>query len=284
MDSTWTQKVAVTVAGALGVLSNALSGAGGDQGIGGVSQANPTWLTPDGPTFIIWALIFTLVILLVVAQWCPDDETEALLSQRCPLTKLQVRWRITLYLLMNALWPPVFVRSYFFVSLVIICIYLGGLISVLTVLNTRSMTGLCQWVLFAAPNVVHASWVAVATVLNFFTWAGTLGWEDDLGIAGSPRAAMAVVVLLTGVAGVMAVGRWEFAWSAVTAWAVAGIYRMQSGSDADGFPPEALNATLAVVAKWSTVAALLLTAAGALLFIIDSCRPSCKDHRLLPLA
>jgi len=259
-------RLGVAASFVLSIVINALSATGGilaEKGIGEISDEFPTYITPDGLTFSVWAAIYTLETILVVAQYMPSEHAEELLSQRCPITGLAVRWRLILAFLANAIWLPFYVNLYFSIALVIIAIYLAALVSVYTALNTATTDSLREWLFFAAGVACNASWVVVATSANAFTVLGQLGWKDSYGVAGTPAAALAVVLAVAILGSYMALARYDLAWSLVSAWAVAGVHRMQTTPDPTKFPVEAMSSLLASGAQWSMVAVLAASFVGA---------------------
>eukprot|EP00913_Durusdinium_trenchii_P003854 g3568.t1 len=107
-------------------------------------------------------------------------------------------------------------------------------------------------------------WVLVATCANAFTFAGVLGWKDSFGVAGTPTAAAVVVVAVSVIGIFKAVLRSDL----VVCWALAGVYRMQTGSDPDAFPEGALDRQLALVAIWCSSVTFLASLVG--LFLGDN--------------
>eukprot|EP00440_Ansanella_granifera_P010799 gb/GFBE01011715.1/.p1 GENE.gb/GFBE01011715.1/~~gb/GFBE01011715.1/.p1 ORF type:complete len:292 (+),score=51.59 gb/GFBE01011715.1/:1-876(+) len=266
-------RLGVAVSFVLSIVSNALSATGvfADKNIGEISDEYPTYVTPDGQTFSIWAVIYSLETLLVVAQYMPSEHAEELLQQKCPLTGLPVRWRLIGAFLANAIWLPFYVNLHFSIALVIIVIYLSLLVSVYSALNPRTTTqSFCEWLLYAAGIACNGSWVVVATSANAFTVAGeSLGWKDSFGVAGTPMAALAVVVAVAVLGSVMALANYDLAWSLVAAWAIAGVYRTQTIEDPESFPVDAMSASLASAAKWSSLVVLGAALVGTGLALKD---------------
>lgn len=260
-------RLGVVVSYVLSLISNGLSASGvlADKNIGQISDEYPTYITPDGATFAIWGVIYTLETLLVVRQCCPTEQMEELLNQRCLLSGLGVRWRLILAFLTNAVWLPVYVNLYFLPALIIIVFYLAALISVYTTINSRSAGSFWEWVQLAAGIACNASWLVVATSANAFTVLGELGWKDSSGVAGTPAAALAVIVGVAFAASGMALTRYDFAWSLVAAWACSGVYRMQTTPHPEKFPVDAMSSFLATGALCSFVIILVASVGGACL-------------------
>ena len=86
----------------------------------------------------------------------------------------------------------------------------------------------------------------MATCANAFTFFGVKGWKDDFGVAGTPTAAAVVAIVVAMIGIKMAVVRSDLAWSLVAAWALSGVYRMQTNPNEQAFPVEAMNRQLAI--------------------------------------
>jgi len=262
--------VCVAVAFVVSIVMNALAGAGiFGKGIGEISDENPTFVTPDGITFAVWGLIYTLLTICVSAQLCPSDNANQLLDQK--MMNLDVRQRLTIAFLLNAVWLPFYVKEYFWVALAIIVFYFVALASVYTNINTKQTMSFCEWLAYAAPVATNASWVAVASVANLFTCLRVAGWKDEYGVGGSAPAAILVSVLVTGVASLLVFANRSVMWSSVAAWALLGIYRMQTVPDAERFPVDALNSTIASAAMWGVGLVGAASVVGLILALIGWC-------------
>lgn len=229
-----------------------------------LSDQNPTFVTPDGFTFAIWGLIYMLEALLVFAQvyWASDPVNEQLMGQLCPLTGLDVRVRLVLAFAANGIWLPVFNNEWFGASLGIMAIYYSLLLGVYHSLSSASHN-LTQAVVYVSGISMNTSWITVAMVLSVFVCAGKAGWRDQHGVAGSPLAAKAVVISVA----LVAIGcLWrclDLAWAFTAAWALRGIFRMQTIHDKVRFPIFSLDDSLgrlARTASYSVIGAMLVSA------------------------
>lgn len=276
-DDKTMMKVAVTVAGGITCFSgyfasNKLT----DLSMGATDITNLSFFTPDQPTYSIWWLNLLLVGAMVFAQWCPTDEIEYLLRQQDPMTKLDVRARITAALLANTLWFYFFSQKVFFLAWVFGVVDFLAILSVLTTLNTKFILDFIQWFLFVVPNVVHASWVLILSMLSCsLSFGPALGLTTDIVIggdmgvqvAGPPALAVAGICIVGLVACVMAIARLEFTWSMVAAWALAGIYRMQLPASTSVFPANGVCESVANAALWGTVITILVSAVSCAIIL-----------------
>jgi hypothetical protein len=263
----------LAVAFVVSIIVNGLAAAGVfGKGIGQISDENPTFVTPDGITFSVWGLIYTLLLIFVSAQFCPSESADALLSKQSPTTGLDVRQRLTIAFILNAVWLPVYVNEYFWVALLIIVLYLVALVSVYEDVNTIATQDFFEWLAYAAPISTNASWVTVATFANLFTSLGSAGWKDTQcdpefsnGVAGSVPAAMAVGVLVTLIAIWSVVSKRSVMWSLVAGWALLGIYRMQTIEDPESFPVKCMNSALGYTALACGIVSLIAAVVSIIL-------------------
>lgn len=230
-----------------------------------LSDENPTYLSPDGATFAIWGMIYLLELLLVVAQLFHGDE---LMERRCPLTGLSVRDRLVLAFLANALWLPVFNNEKFWAAMVIILVYLGFLLSVYSDVNMGTTHGIYEHLCLAAGIAMNTSWLVVASCVSGFLTLGRVGWRTD-GVAGSVPAAALVIFIVMLLACQRAVLQCDLAWAFVAAWALRGIYRMQTVPDKVRFPLAAMNSNLGQIAKTCSYL-VVLTMLGAAAYYFKS--------------
>lgn len=221
-----------------------------------ISHSHPTYVTPDDVTFAVWGLIYTFMLITVVAQFFASGDAEAALGAVCPLTGLDARARLALALLSSAVWLFAFNTESWWTSLVLICIYLVFLLSYYQ--DVRQLEGYEYW-LFVVSASMNSSWLVVATVVNAFLVFGEAGCKDANGVAGNVVTAGFVCVAVAALAVYMAVFGQDLAWVLVAAHALRGIYRMQTIPKADRFPTLAMSAELGHVAQWSCFLVLLVS-------------------------
>jgi len=231
-----------------------------------LSDTHPTYVSPDGFTFAIWGLIYTFELILVVAQlgkWSPDSKVAGdIFDRQCPLTGLDVRQRLSLAFMVNAAWLPVFNNSRFFTAFVVMAVYLAFLLSITRDLNEATVPLSLSRLVFGTGIAMNASWILVATFLSIFFCAGELGWKDEHGVAGSVAAAFITLALVACIGCLRAIFEYEMAWAFVAAWALRGVYRMQTVEDAVRFPPTAMSPALASFAMWASYAVVAAMIVG----------------------
>jgi len=268
------EKVAVSVSFALMIALNVASSTGVlGLDLRTLSANFPTYVTPDGLTFAIWGLIYFLFFVLVVVQCMTDPQVEEILSRRCTITGLNVRWRLVATFLLNALWLPAYIAQLFAIAFVIIASYLTCLFSLYYSMNPGRVYSFVQVFTLSSPIGANTAWLLVATSANFFTVAGVHGWSDQFGVSGTPIAAIVVVLTSMSIALYFSMVYFDFMWPAVAAWALAGIYRMQTIPDEERFPVDALNACLAKAACITMIVCVVFAVGAFLASVASLCLP-----------
>jgi translocator protein len=187
---------------------------------GQVSAAYPTLFTPDGLTFSIWGLIYSLLIVYIIRKWWKI------------LTKISVpdgQWFIASCFL-NVAW----LFAWHYELLAISLIFMLGLLSSLW-LWLRSLRrfemagGDVYWYRMVAR--VYFAWISVATIANIAIWLVSLG-----GLSFPSFWTLAALLLVTLSAFYRLFKLGDFSFVLIISWAFAGIYRgrtVESGVEAD---------------------------------------------------
>eukprot|EP00403_Amphidinium_massartii_P010506 CAMPEP_0178425684 /NCGR_PEP_ID=MMETSP0689_2-20121128/28848_1 /TAXON_ID=160604 /ORGANISM="Amphidinium massartii, Strain CS-259" /LENGTH=272 /DNA_ID=CAMNT_0020047351 /DNA_START=1 /DNA_END=819 /DNA_ORIENTATION=+ len=214
-----------------------------------ISDAHPTYVTPDGLTFAVWGMIYLMLTVTTVAQALvsPESTAEELLTAKCAFTGLDTRSRLALAFLLNAVWLPVFSNEKFWAALLIMIGYLLVLLS--TWRDVVNSTTVLDYVLVGMGVSMNSSWIVVATAVNTFLTLGEGGWKDKHGVSGSPVAGCIIAWLVAVLALLVLILAADPAWAFVAAWALRGIYRMQTIENVDRFPTVALNKNVALAAQ-----------------------------------
>jgi len=249
--------IAMAVAFGVSLASNALfaSGLVSNKSIGQISNENPTFVTPDGLTFSIWGVIYSLESLMVVMMSLNPSSLQELFTSTDTVMGMSLRWRLTVAFLLNAIWLPAYVSlESFYLSFVIIVAYLIALGTAYSSLNPLAHASVHQWITVGAGVSCNISWVVVATCANFFNVLGHNGIIDENGVEGSVMLALLAVFGVTTVSVVQGLLSLDPAWPAVGAWALAGIYRTQTYPNPDRFPLASQSRTLAAAAFYCSIA------------------------------
>jgi len=265
-------KLWVAISFGISILVNGIfaTGAVGGKSIGDVSDEHPTYITPDGPTFAIWGVIYVLEAVTVIFQFRSDERTEQLMAHQDLALHLENRWRLVIVFSLNALWLPLFVLEWFNVCVFIIGIMAAFLVSVYMSLDISKTQSLLEWLQLSAGITCNTSWVIVAFTANIFIACGESGWKDydgPYGVAGTPVAAAFSIFLIAALGSGVALMNHDLAWSLVALWAVAGIYRMQDEPDPAMISSKAQSSLVATAAWWSMYLLAAASVASAALYV-----------------
>ena len=242
---------------------------------GKISRENPTYLSPDGTTFSIWGLIYLFETCFVVYQALPKYANASELGGETRM------WLITAFLV-NSMWLPVFAYHLWWLSLLVILGYLGALAKTYESLDVRyGGEASAATKIFAFTGIsLNFGWVVVASLLNFTIVSRNSGiivtsivngniTKDTAGsvgplfkeavIGGNVDWAIAAGVCAAGIACFRAIRYSDIPYSFVTAWALGGIYRMQTYADDSFFPEEGKSHNLAT---WALTLSLIVGVFG----------------------
>lgn len=257
---------AVTASAALMVLG-ALAGFGVigtrvEDSSGGVFATGQTLLTPGGPAFSIWSLIYLGLLAYVVWQWLPGR------SERVQA----IAGYASVSMLLNAAWLAVTQAGLVWLSVVIILALAVDLGLLMRSLNASAPGGGAERVLVDVTFGVYLGWVCVAALAN--VTAALVGSGIDPG--GWPAELMAVLVLgaATALGAWLAFslrGRWSVALAMT--WALGWIALARLAGD----PASVATGVAAIVAA---AAILGLTARARRPVAAASIRPVVDEARL----
>ena len=196
-----------------------------------ISRENPTYLTPDAPTFAIWAIIYILETFMSVVQ-------SLHMYRKSDVFKTSRKWICAAFLL-NALWLLSFAYHKWWLSLLVICTYLYALYKVSETMPIEyHKNNVCTDVFIFAGISMNMAWVTVATLINLLvvsrnsdivvtitntTHPTTIGGNVDMAIAG--------IVLATTIGLYRVIKHLDVPYALATAWALFGIYRHQKDSE-----------------------------------------------------
>lgn len=161
---------------------------------GGALSADATLLSPAGPAFSIWSLIYAGLALYAVWQWLPRQRTAAL--------HRSIGWWVVASLLLNAAWLLVVRAGWLALSVLVI----AALVLVVGVIVTRvadlGATSRADLVVTGGTFGLYAGWAAVATCANVTAWLVDSG--VDPGRAVGEAVAVVVLVVVGAIALVLA--------------------------------------------------------------------------------
>jgi len=235
-----------------------------------ISDANPTYISPDGATFSIWGFIYLFEATLIVYQAIPAYKNAPGLAAGRPY--------IIAAFLLNALWLPVFQFYYWWLSLAIIVAYLAALWKSYEALQI-DYAGEAPWHTKVFANVgisLNLSWVTVATLLNVTvvarnssiitttienvanTTSGSVQIADGAYqsvIGGNPDWAVLCIVIAALFAAYRAIAFVDVPYAFVCSWALGGIYRMQTKDNDTAFPVAGHSE---LIAEWSLTVLIIV--------------------------
>jgi hypothetical protein len=203
------------VAGPLGALLFGVS-------VGGVSDANGTYVVPAGYAFSIWGVIFALCLAYAAYQALPAKRESPLLRR--------VGWFSAGAFALNGLWSLVFPAQLFVVSqVVIVGVFLcagSALLLASRAGGERRPSFVDRW-LVVLPFGLLFGWITAATLVGFATTLAAVGILSG----GFGEALLGVGLLLSGgliAAGVIRavrVGPWQgvLAYSVAVLWALVAV-------------------------------------------------------------
>lgn len=267
----WLWSVAVLVCFIAQVMMNSFSSSlfnnFGGISIGSVSREQPTFLTPDGATFSVWALIYLLQGIFSVYQVLPCVQNSHAGVSRARL------WIIVLFV-SNCLWLPVFCHKLFWPGFMLMLVMVVALVMIYRIMKINyGAVDRTQSADMLLPSVVvedredttarfggsdtlptallhpwsvkllcfsgfsaNISWLAVASMANFMIASGSEGWHQSINVTaaktilvnGSENFAIMGVCLVAAIASVLAVRNCDIPYALVAIWALGGVNRAQN--------------------------------------------------------
>jgi len=198
-----------------------------------LSALSPTYLTPDGTTFVIWPVIYLLELVATVQQVCMKDEDSS-----------SAGWRgfLSLAYLLNATWLFAFSNEWYSMSSVVIVCYLICL--AMTYKSLDFTPGKGSPFALKAGVTVNLAWVCVATCINIMISEARMSTGTPPGVAlpdtaGTQPVALACAVLVQVLAFLALFFRYDAGFATAVAWALFGVGRNQFAEGATLIAPAA---------------------------------------------
>jgi hypothetical protein len=187
---------------------------------GEVSDSFPSFFTPRGETFGIWAIIYTLQIVFLIYQSRPSQKSESYLKDigffYAIAAVFNVGW-LLLFHYAGGVDPNMLAAT----NILIILFLVGLLVTYLRLQIGLKEVSRNVKLAVHIPLSVYLGWISVATVANIASTINYLVPGIDAGIQQIASAALIMVALLLGI--LMIVRRRDFAYGLVIAWAAGGI-------------------------------------------------------------
>ncbi|MBC8170596.1 MAG: tryptophan-rich sensory protein [Anaerolineae bacterium] len=175
---------------------------------------------PANSAFSIWGIIYTALIAFVVYQALPAQRTNPHLQR--------LGWLFVVTGIFNTAWLFSFQYEQFALSMIMMFILLGTLITIYLRLGIgRIAVSPRDKLLIHVPFSLYLGWITAATVTNASYLLRNTNW-DGFGIA--PEIWAVVMLAITGVLGLaMIVRHRDIAYALVIAWATYWIATRHSG-------------------------------------------------------
>lgn len=184
---------------------------------GAISDAYPNLFAPAGVTFSIWGLIYLLLAGYVLYQF-GIFEKERSQKNEALLKKVNVAFMVSS--LANISWIFAWHYDYILLSVAIMAVILGSLITIADTLRTREFTSK-ETLFIVAPFSVYFGWITVATIANITVLLVSIGW-NGFGIADFVWTS--IILLVGALIGIVRMRRdRNWMYGLVLVWAYLGI-------------------------------------------------------------
>ncbi len=235
------RQIAVIVAIAITIFVNYLATAlplnGRDTGA--ISDSFPVRFTPAGYVFSIWGVIYLGLIAYAIYQALPGQRANPRLQA--------IFWPFMVSCLANSVWIFTWHYGLYPLSVLVILLLLGSLITLYVRLYSsfRTVSTAERWTTHI-PFRIYLGWSTVATIANITITLYALGWQ------GTPLTAeyWAAILIIVGTAiGLFfALRLRDAAYTLVLVWAFVGIYVKQSDAAVVAYTALAMAGVLAIAA------------------------------------
>lgn len=211
---------------------------------GEISDQFPVRFTPAGYVFAIWGVIYLGLAAYAVYQALP--------SQRSNPRLLAIAWPFVLSCIANSLWIFAWHYGYLLLSLLLMAVLLGALITIYLRLWPAfpSVTAIERWTTHI-PFRIYLGWITVATIANTSVALYDQGWR------GAPLNEPLWAAIMVGVATIIglffALRLRDAAYTLVLVWAFIGIYVRQNDAAVVAYTAAGMAFVLAVAAVYALV-------------------------------
>jgi translocator protein len=188
-----------------------------------VSALYPNLFVPDGLTFSIWGIIYSLLLAFVVFATFLAFRRSPHEANLAVVQSIQILFWVSCGL--NSVWMLAWHYLQLTLSLAIMVLLLVTLIAIFTriVPEKERLSTAGRW-LIILPFVVYLAWICVATIANTTALLVHAGWKVGL----PPWVWSCIMIGIALLLALWMVFRWrQPAFALVIAWALSGIYREQ---------------------------------------------------------
>ncbi len=214
-----------------------------EESSGGALAATATLLSPAGPAFSIWSVIYAGLFAYTIWQWLPRNKTSA--------RHRAIGWLVAASMVLNASWLLVTQVGWIWVSVLVILALAAVLGLLLAALHRHPAESTPERIITDATFGLYLGWVTAATCANITSAAVDSGW--DLGALGNQILAVVVLVVAVGLGGLftLAFGP-RLTVTAALAWGIVwiGIGRSAGEPQSTVVAVAAFLAAAALVGFW----------------------------------
>jgi hypothetical protein len=178
---------------------------------GEISDLYPSLFTPSGITFSIWSVIYLTLFAFVIYQWKLRDK-----NYFPALSKLFMA-----SCLLNMSWILAWHNLLPLISVLIMLVFLGVLISLFTLVHNIQLSSRREYFLLRFPFTLYLSWICVATIANIAAWLTSLDVIDS--VSAQTILTITMMTVAAALALIVVMRFRDYAFPAVTLWALAGI-------------------------------------------------------------
>lgn len=246
--------MALAIAGAF-LGSGAWGGTPIREASGGWLNTDSTLLSPAGPAFGIWSVIYCGLGAYAIWQFTATASTSTLHAR--------TRGWVIASALLNAAWIGVVQLGWLPVSLAVIAILLAVLIRLFVLLvTTEASSGMERWLMWVVFGL-YLGWVNVASIANTAALLGSLGVGQDAGWVIPLAVALLVVAVLIGL-GTCWYSRGHLGAPLAMAWGIAwiGVSRLESPNESATVAIAAFTCSAVLVVGPLLLAWVLRTRSG----------------------
>ncbi|MCW4466110.1 tryptophan-rich sensory protein [Glutamicibacter sp. MNS18] len=193
---------------------------------GGWLDTDSTLLSPAGPAFGIWSVIYCGLAVYAIWQFTGTARTSVL--------QARTRGWVIASALLNAVWIGVVQLGWLAASLAVILILLAVLIRLFILLvATPAPSAVERWLMWVVFGL-YLGWVNVASIANTAALLGSLGVGQDASWITPLAVALLAVAVLIGL-GTCWYSRGHLGAPAAMAWGIAwiGVSRLDSPNASD---------------------------------------------------
>ncbi len=193
------------------------------QTVGELSDRYDNLFTPAGYAFAIWGIIFLSLIIFVIYQVITAIRKDIIKEHE------QIGLWFAIVNIGSASWVIAWLYEYTWLSVVIMCVMLFGLLRIIVLTNMERWDAPFKIIAFIWwPICLYSGWITVALIANISAYLSKLGWSG--GIFSEENWAITMIAIATLVNLFMIWKRNMREFALVGVWALAAIYFRHEGN------------------------------------------------------